>query len=329
MKRYAGFWVWLVMAVLAGCNGGSSDSDASNDDSNQGEETAWETLATPVTADGHAIAAPLVDFLPDGRMVIAEGNSASEIEIAVEKSAGSLTFRYVTSLAPQGASSYGSFIKARDNSTAIVGASTIIYTVDLNTGAGETLAEIDNFDAALKGNDLYITRMTVNVDWSYNSSVTRIDLENPDLPVDMITGIPGASAGICLDDDGFLYTGNGYGNAGVDETGLIKRFRLAILPLEWSAGTSCGDVLSAGTLIWAGSGTLLVGGGDTFGSGDDNYFAALDTQSAAVAWKMDPDEGANSNYKLSAGAGRFAASVWDYDTSTGAIHLLPYSGIGL
>ncbi len=328
-KRYGILWAWLVMAILAGCNGGSSGSDASNDDSNQGEETAWETLATPVTADGHAIAAPLVDFLPDGRMVIAEGNSSAEIEIAVEKSAGSLSFQYVTSLIPGGTSSFGSFIKARDNATVIVGASTVIYMVDLNTGASETLAEIDNFDAALQGNELYITRSTYHADWTANTSVTRIDLDNPALPVDVVTGIPGASAGVCLDGEGNLYTGNGYANAGLDETGLIKRFRLAILPLEWKAGISCGDVLSAGTLIWAGEGTLLVGGGDTFGSGDDDYFAALDTATGRLVWKMDPDAGADSNYKLSAGAGRFAASVWDYATSTGTIYLAEVSELGL
>lgn len=74
---------------------------------------------------------------------------------------------------------------------------------------------------------------------------------------------------------------------------------------------------------------LLVGGGDTFGSGDDDYFAALDTATGLPVLKMDPDAGADSNYKLSAGAGRFAASVWDYNTSTGSIYLLPYSGLGL
>ena len=147
--------------------------------------------------------------------------------------------------------------------------------------------------------------------------------------MDVVTGIPGASAGICLDDEGNLYTGNGYANYGLDETGLIKRFKLAILPLEWMGGISCGDVLSAGTLIWAGSGTLLVGGGDTFGSGDDNYFAALDTATGLLSWKMDPDPGASSNYKLSAGAGRFAASVWDYATSTGTIYLTAASEVGL
>ena len=319
MKRYASFLVWFVAAALAGCNG--SGSSASEEHSNKSEEITWESLATPVTADGHEIAAPLVDFLPDGRMVIAEGDSATEIEIAVEERVGGLSFRYVTSLMPGGTSSYGSFIKAADDSTVIVGASTIIYRVDLDTGASETLTVIDNFDAALEGHELYITRSTYDVDWTANSYVTRIDLDDPDSPVDVVTGIPGASAGICLDGAGNLYTGNGYGNYGVDETGLIKQFSLSASPQDWSSGTSCGDVLSAGTLIWAGDGMLLVGGGDTFGSGDDDYFAALDTATGLPVLKMDPDAGADSNYKLSAGAGRFAASVWDYATSTGTVYI--------
>ena len=56
MKRYAGFLVWMGMAILAGCNG--SGSSSSEESSNESEEITWESLATPVTADGHAIAAP-------------------------------------------------------------------------------------------------------------------------------------------------------------------------------------------------------------------------------------------------------------------------------
>lgn len=323
MKRYAVvLMVWLMVAV--GCKGGSSDSETVTP-----EETTWESLATPIVADGHSLAAPLVDFLPDGRMVVADGNSASEIEIAVEKTAGSMTFTYVTSLMPPGSSDFGSFIKAVDDSTIIVGASTRIYTVALSTGACQTLAVIDNFDAALDGNDLYITRSTYNEDWSADGRVTHIDLDDPDTPVDVITGIDGYSAGVCLDDDGNLYTGNGYTNSGLDETGLIKRFALSALPQDWSAGFSVGDALSAGTLIWGGNGMLLVGGGDSFGSGEADYFAAIDTATGAILWIMDPNPAADSYYKLSAGAGRFAASIWNYTTSTGTIYLIASSALGL
>lgn len=325
MKRFFGiFLVWLTFIGLTACSGGSSHSETVAP-----EEATWKNLATPIVADGHALEAPLVDFLPDGRMVVAEGNSAAEIEIAVEKTVGSLTFRYVTSLTPPGSSDIGSFIKAVNNTTVIVGASTRIYTVDLSTGASETLAVINNFDAALDGNDLYITRSTTNPDWSAEGRVTRIDLDNPATPVDVIDGIDGYSAGVCLDDGGHLYTGNGYTNAGLDETGLIKRFDLSDLPQDWSAGTAAGNVLSAGSLIWGGNDMLLVGGGDTFGSGETDYFASLNTSTGVILWIMDPDPGADSFYKLSMGAGRFAASVWDYKTSTGTIYLIASSALGI
>jgi PKD repeat protein len=290
----------------------------------------WDTLVTPIVATGHTIEAPLVDFLPDGRMVIAEGNSASEIEIAVETEAGSKTFAYVTNLIPSGSNSFGSFIKALNLSTVIVGASNQIYKVNLSPVSMELVAEIGNFDATLSGNMLYFTRVIYNPVWSATSFVSRIDLNNPGIVTDLVTGIPGASAGVCLDDQGNLYTGNGYTNYGIpDETGLIKRFNTSSLPQAWSAGTSVGDLLSAGTLIWAGNGIILVGGGDAFGSGDANYFAALDTANGNKLWELDPDPSAGSFYKLSAASGRFAASIWNYSTGTGTIYLLPFAALGL
>lgn len=295
----------------------------------------WDSLATPVTADGHTIEAPLVDFLPDGRMVVAEGNSATEIEIAVETSAGSKAFTYLTSLTTASVpplveyTTYGSFIKAVDADTVLVGASTYIYEVTLSPVSVQLLAAVGNCDATVSEGVLYITRSEYNPDWSANSSVSRIDLGDPSAIVDLITDITGASAGVCLDEDGNIYTGNGYTNYGLDETGVIKRFALADLPLAWSAGTGVGDVLSAGSLIWAGDGIILVGGGDTFGSsGDTNNFAALDTATGAKLWELDPDPADSSYYKLNANADRFAASIWSYTAHSGTIFLLPYAALG-
>jgi len=290
----------------------------------------WDTLAAPIVADGHTIEAPLIDFLPNGRMVIVEGNSATEVEIAVETSAGSKRFAYVTSIYPSFITSFGSFVKAMDGSTIIVGVSNEIYIVNLSTHVETLLKEIGNFDATLSGNMLYFTRSIYNPDWSATSFVSRLDLSNPGPITDLVTGIPGASAGVCLDDQGNLYTGNGYTNYGIpDETGLIKRFNTSSLPQAWSAGTSVGDLLSAGTLIWAGNGIILVGGGDAFGSGDANYFAALDTANSNILWELDPDPSAGSFYKLSAASGCFAASIWNYSTGAGTIYLLPFAALGL
>jgi PKD repeat protein len=295
----------------------------------------WDTLATPITADGHIIEAPLIDFLPDGRMIVAEGNSSTEIEIAVETAAGNKEFKYLTSLTTESVPplveymTYGSFIKVVDADTVLVGASEYIYEIKLNPVNVILLAEIGNCDAVLFENALYVTRSEYNPDWSSTSYVSRIDLDNPSIHVDLITGITGASAGVCTDDEGNIYTGNGYTNYGLDETGLIKRFAIADLPLSWSAGTGVGDVLSAGSLIWAGGGIILVGGGDTFGSsGDFNYFTALDTTTGTKLWELDPDPAGSSYYKLNANAGRFAASIWNYTPHNGTIFLLPYAALG-
>lgn len=309
----------LVLAAITGCKDGSSSSRQTP---TEPEEVTWDSLATPVVVDGHSIAAPLVDFLPDGRMVIAEGYSNAEIEIALETTAGSKTFAYVTSLGPfdPNGFSYPSFIKSVDNNTVLVGDSTDIYTVDLNTKRAALLTTIGNYDATISGRMLYITR----ADTMGNGIVTRIDLDNPAVPFDVVTGIPGASAGVCLDGAGNLYTGNGYSYVGTEKTGAIKRFALFNSPQDWLAGTPVGECLTAGSLIWAGNSIILVGGGLISGSGVNDFFAALDTNSATLLWKKDPDPGTGSIYKLSAGAGRFAATDWNYATSTGAIHLLPY-----
>jgi hypothetical protein len=147
----------------------------------------------------------------------------------------------------------------------------------------------------------------------------------------VISDIPGASAGVCFDDEGNIYTGNGYSNFGIDpgETGLIKRFALLDSPQTWAEGETVAKILSATPLIYAGNDTILTAGGDLFGTGDANYFAAVNASTGEVVLKLDPDSSANSYYKLSAGNGRFAASIWDYTNSIGTLYLLPFDALGL
>ncbi len=290
----------------------------------------WDVLATPVNAGGHVIQAPLVDFLPDGRMVIAEGNSATEIEIAVETSENSKTFNYVTSIIPGTQSSFGSFIKASDADTVVLGASTHIYKINLVTGEHSTLAAAANFDAVLSGSRLYFTWSSYNPDWSANSHVSSLDIDAPGTVAEVISDIPGASAGVCLDGGGNIYTGNGYSNYGIpNETGLIKRFALSDSPQTWADGDSVAKVLSATPLIYAGNDTILTAGGDIFGTGDANYFAAIDASTGDEIFKLDPDSSEDSYYKLSAGNGRFTASIWNYTNSVGTLYLLPFEALGL
>jgi PKD repeat protein len=290
----------------------------------------FAVLETPVNAAGHIIEAPLVDFLPDGRMVIAEGNSSSMIEIAIETAKGSKAFNYVTGISPLAAGSFGSFVKAVDSETLILGASTYILKVNISTKAVEVLTETPNFDAALSNGRLYFTRSTYNPDWSANTIVSSIDLSSPGLVTDIITGIPGASAGVCLDGKGNIYTGNGYSNFGIpNETGLVKRFALTGAVQNWSNGEAIARLLSATPLIYCESGAILTGGGDLYGSGDAGYFAAVNIATGDKVLELDPDASDDSYYRLNANNGQFAASIWDYINGTGKIYIIPFDALGL
>lgn len=326
MKKLICIFMMLGMLAFFGCSGSGSDGTQSAEE----EGIKWDILATPVSANGHVIEAPLVDFLPDGRMVIADGNSATEIEIAIETASGSKTFNYITSIIPETSNSFASFVKTVDSDTIIIGASTHIYRVELATGNKTIIAETGNFDAVISDGKLYFTRTNYNPDWSASTFVSSITLNNPGDITDIIKDIPGASAGVCLDDSGNIYTGNGYSNSGIpNETGLIRRFALSGLPQVWSSGEDIAKILSATPLLYAGNDIILTGGGDLFGTGDANYFAAVDASTGDVVFKLDPDSSADSYYRLSAGNGRFAASIWDYTSSAGSLYLIPFEALGL
>lgn len=318
----------------------TNENEETDNDKATIEVIDWEELATPIDADGHTIEAPLVEFLPDGTMVVVEGNDDVDIEVAVETSPGSRVFEYVTSIPGQaGTYNYGSFVEVIDADEILVGTSDKIHEVYLDTGDVELVAEVSNYDAILSGDTLYFTWAVFNPDWTADGFMSSLDITDPDNTLtDLVTDIPGASAGICLDEDGNIYTGNGYSNYNIpNETGLIKSFALEALPLTWDDGNAVGDVLSAGSLIWAEDGVMLVGGGDVFGSGDANYFAALDTTTQDKLWELDPDPGDESSYKLSANkdSDTFAASIWNYppwgspNPGDGTIYLLPFSALGL
>ena len=183
----------------------------------------------------------------------------------------------------------------------------------------------------LAGDNLYFTWGTCDyTTWLYTGYVSSIDIDaaSPqDTISDLVTGIPGASGGICLDDSGNIFTGNGYSNYDIDDqTGLIKAFSCASLPQAWVDGDNFADVLSAGSLTWLGEGIMLAGGG----AGQDiDYFAALDATTGNVLGEFDPDPKEGSYYRLSANsqAGLLAAAVWDYTSSTGTIFLTALEAI--
>jgi PKD repeat protein len=277
----------------------------------------WDVLDTPINAGGHLITNPMVAFLSDGRMVVVEGVDNLQIEVAVETAKGSKSFQYIMSINPEGGFSYPSFVKAADSNSLIIGASDIIYLLDLNDKNADVLALISNYAAALFDNTLYVTRF---------GYVSMINLKTKNV-TDVITDITGYSGGICLDNNGNIYTGIG---SAENETGHIRLFDKNKLPVKWSDGIMFADTLTADSLIYNEGGTIMVGGGDIFGtSGDNNYFCALDAVTGTTVFKLDPDNADKSSYKLANGGGQFAAAVWDWGKFSGVIYTVPFEALGL
>jgi hypothetical protein len=114
--------------------------------------------------------------------------------------------------------------------------------------------------------------------------------------VETIVNIGGGfSAGVTIDADGNIYTGNGFDSAaGGSETGWIKAFSQADwqnafatdTPLDFETdGTPIADLLTAASLGFDATGNFFVGGGDFFGgSGDLGYAALVDASAIATAF---------------------------------------------
>lgn len=318
----------LSAYLLAGSESATDNGEEHQAYSAFVEGAQWEELATPVIAGEYEISNPYLEFMPDGRMVIVEGNDDTSIEVAVESNdsiEGSRDFSYVMTIKGTGNWYYTSFVKVAGGDEIIVGTGDRIYLANIESGEYEVLAETANFDAVLSGSTLYFTWAGIDYDtWEYNGHVSSLNIDDdPMVITDLISGIPGASAGIAVDDNGNLYTGNGYANMGY-ATGEIRSFDMDKFPLVWDEGVFAGDVLTSGSLIWAGKGILLVGGGEAFvADGDNDYFAALDTSDGGTIWMIDPDEGDSSTYRLSGDPDEslFAAGVWDYSSEQGVIYL--------
>lgn len=155
--------------------------------------------------------------------------------------------------------------------------------IDLATWPAAKLVDANYYDAAwLDDRYLLINAGDFATSWVY-----AVDRHAPDPAltfVDLVTGIPGASASVVVDPNGNVVTGNGYGFAG--DTGDLRAYSAASISaalssgtaIEWSAGTLIGkNVLSAAHMVFDAEGNLLVAGGDVFGgSGDAGYVAVID-----------------------------------------------------
>ncbi|MFV2066984.1 MAG: hypothetical protein ACC645_08380, partial [Pirellulales bacterium] len=146
-----------------------------------------------------------------------------------------------------------------------------------------------------------------------SSDIRLLDTDSaPESPVlsQVIGGIAGASAGVGFDSLGNLYTANGFSDStpGGSATGTIKRFEAQVWQQAWDDGTplsfetngsEVATILSGGSLVFDHEDNLLVGGGDSFGGGQTNFFALVPGRGLGETPRIfDPGEEATSFYVL-------------------------------
>lgn len=224
------------------------------------------------------------DALADGRLLVVTGN-----EVFVESGVGTRQFAAVASFDPAqtSGSTDPAFVRVSpDGSRVAVGTGfgkpvAVFDVAALGTSAAPTVLTsgsnadyfaVNHFDAAWRdGSTLAISSGM----FGQPSIVTALDVtSDPASPsvTPLIANIGGASAGIAFDDEGRLFTGNGFTGDGPSQTGEIRAFE----PAEWASGAAdfevggafVADVLSASPLLFDNEGNLFVGGGD-FGAGFD------------------------------------------------------------
>ncbi|MEM9252539.1 MAG: PEP-CTERM sorting domain-containing protein [Planctomycetota bacterium] len=219
----------------------------------------------------------LFDALPDGRLLIVNGP-----EVSVETGVGTGSFSSLgnyTAVPPLFGASF--FKVSPDGTQAAIGSNGggSVFVIDAlapTVGSTQTFAASD-FDAVwLNNSDLLI------------SNSNGVDLLEIDTGVvtNVVDNIGGFSGGITLDNDGNLYTGNGFNTSG-NGTGSVSQITAADLqdaidnpgnPVDFLLeGIEVVDLLSAGSLGFDAAGNFFVGGGDFFGgSGDFGYAALVD-----------------------------------------------------
>lgn len=248
---------------------------------------------------------PVFDVLSDGRIVATNGDT-----VVIENAVSSRSFVLLKTIGE----GYAAFIRVSPSSDTIaIGLTGRVLVFPLSNVALEQSFNISNYDAEwLDNNRLAVSFSGVNV---INISAGTVH------PV--IAGVGGAPAGVTIDNQGNLYTGNGWDtSAQPSETGWIKRFVNSDWENAYSTGTAIQfevsgnlvvDLLSAAYLGFESSGHLMVGGGDST-VGDAGYAALVHAQAIANAissgipvnqaaptselHKFDPDAAPNNFYFL-------------------------------
>ncbi len=289
----------------------------------------------------------LIDNLPDGRLLI-----LSVDNVYIEDAVDSRTFTLAGSLPGGDFSSFGgAFVAVSPDGSRIAvgnggGASFInfevgIFNISDLTGTWFTASHfvgewVDNANVALSAGV-----------FGQPAIVTILDTAsaNPSSPVNptVINGIGGASAGIALDADGNLYTGNGFEDADVmtdSMTGTIKAFTSADWMLAWTTetpinfeanGFDVATILSASPLAFDAMGNLFAGGGN-FGVDADNVAVInasaindvlsgggpVDALDPSQVRRFDPDTDASNFYSVTHNPLTDETYAWD----SGTIHII-------
>ncbi len=176
-----------------------------------------------------------------------------------------------------------------------------------------------------------------NPNCTFASGVGVVDTEtsNPSTHVGeaLITGIPGASADVDVDDNGNLLTGLGMKTLPENRTGEVKVWAadewqpepgtFAANTYEGSGAVVAENILSAAYLGEDAEGNLHVGGGDAFGTGgvSENGYAAIIragivdaiADGTRITPVTDGDKTDNGEYKF------FAPDPCQDDSATGII----------
>lgn len=297
----------------------------------------YRSFSAPPVGDGSFGVAG--DALPDGRLVMVTGNA-----IYLESAAGEADFALVARLdaSRTGGATDPAFIQVSpDGSRIAVGAGfarpvavfptgalgTPDNPADLTAGAVADYFSVGHFEAAWLDN----TRLALSAgDFGSPAFVSLLDTNSdPDSPANpvVVTNIRGASAGVAFDDQGRLYTANGFADGAGSGTGNIRAFD----PDDWARGVDfetggvlIGDVLSGGSLRFDAFGHLIVGGGD-FTDFDAGYLGVLHRDALADALAgggpvdpFDPEQARRLDPRGD-GAGFYAGA---YNRSTGELYVI-------
>lgn len=285
------------------------------------------------------------DTLPDGRIIAVDVD-----HVFVESAVGSRVFTLLGVLPGADVGPFGAaFVRVSPNGTKIA--------VGNNGGASFSSYHVGVFAfPALTGS--WYTASHFDAEWFDNRhlavssggiSVTMLDTQsaNPMTPMNpvVIDDIGGASAGVTVDGQGRLLTGDGFS---ATETGLVKAFSTT----DWMPALSGGspadfqldgvdivDVLSGASLGLDLEGNLHVGGGDFAGGGDVNFVALARASAVQAAMTgggpvnvsdpaelrmLDPDTVSTSNfYSVTANRATGELYLQSFGDSTVHVYFAP------